>query len=234
MPRNVWLGRGQTKLGFYKATGKKSTCDRSGFEFLDGADAFRNDVMMNLLFLTTDQQRFDTIQCLGAKHMLTPHLNWLVESGIHFRRGYSESPVCVTARAAMLTGRHFHKVKGTGWWGQPTTDRHGKTMPALLTRAGYQTHGYGKFHYHPPHCNYGWEHIETLDFYYRELRMQRPDRLRAMDHGVGQNEMQQHGHEFANNGDLISTRQKPTRADCRKRTWPGWHSADHTTDDVLH
>jgi arylsulfatase len=145
---------------------------------------------MNFIFLTTDQQRFDTIQCLGSNHMLTPHLNWLVESGIHFSRGYSASPVCVTARASMLTGCHFHKMKDTGWWGQPTTDRQGLTLPALLTRAGYQTHGYGKFHFHPTHCNYGWEHIETLDFYYRELRMQRPDRLRAMDHGVGQNEMQ--------------------------------------------
>lgn len=144
----------------------------------------------NFIFLTTDQQRFDTIQYLGADHILTPHLNWLVESGIHFSRGYAESPVCVTSRAAMLTGRHFHRMQGTGWWGQPTTDRVEETLPACLTRAGYQTHGYGKFHYDPPHCNYGWEHIEPLDFYYRELRMQRPDRQRAMDHGLGQNEME--------------------------------------------
>lgn len=144
----------------------------------------------NIIFLTTDQQRYDTIQCLGAGHMLTPHLNWLVEGGIHFSRGYAEAPVCVASRAAMLTGRHFHRMQGLGWWDQPTTDRVHETMPALLTRAGYQTHGYGKFHYHPPHCNYGWEHMETLDTYYRELRMQRPDRLRAMDHGLGQNEME--------------------------------------------
>jgi len=144
----------------------------------------------NFIFITTDQQRFDTIQCLGADHMLTPHLNWLVETGINFNRGYAESPVCVASRACMLTGRHFHRMQDCGWWGQPTTDRVEETLPACLTRAGYQTHGYGKFHYHPPHRNYGWEHMETLDFYYRELRMQRPDRLRAMDHGLGQNEME--------------------------------------------
>ena len=145
---------------------------------------------MNFIFITTDQQRFDTIQCLGADYMLTPHLNWLVETGIHFRRAYAESPVCVSSRACMLTGRHFHKMGDCGWWSSPTTDRIEETLPSLLTRAGYQTHGYGKFHYQPPHCNYGWEHIETLGFYYRELRMQRPDRLHAMDHGLGQNEME--------------------------------------------
>ncbi|MGE9296177.1 MAG: sulfatase-like hydrolase/transferase [Puniceicoccales bacterium] len=144
----------------------------------------------NLIFLTTDQQRFDTIQALGASHMLTPHLNWLAETGVNFSRGYTESPVCVSSRACMLTGRHFQNMQGHGWWGQDTTDDVANTMPSLLTRAGYQTHGYGKFHYHPPHCNYGWEHTETLDMYYRELRMQRPDRLRAMDHGIGQNEME--------------------------------------------
>lgn len=141
----------------------------------------------NLLFLTTDQQRFDTIQALGARHMLTPHLDWLTETGVHFQRGYTESPVCVSSRACMLTGLHFHKMQGCGWWGEPTTQDPAATLPALLTRAGYQTHGYGKFHYHPITCNYGWEHAEPLAFYYREAR---ECGLAPMDHGLGQNEME--------------------------------------------
>jgi hypothetical protein len=87
----------------------------------------------NFIFLTTDQQRFDTIQCLGAGHMLTPHLNWLVESGIHFSRGYAESPVCVTSRAAMLTGRHFHRMQNVGNWEQKTTEHIEDSLPSRLT-----------------------------------------------------------------------------------------------------
>lgn len=143
----------------------------------------------NFILITTDQQRFDTIRHAGAHHMLTPHLDWLTETGIYFSRGYTESPVCVSSRASLLTGQHFHRMQGCGWWGQPTTNRPHATLPALLTQAGYQTHGYGKFHYHPPRCNYGWEHIEPLEFYYREMAA-RGGSARPMNHGLGQNEME--------------------------------------------
>lgn len=149
----------------------------------------RSKTSPNLILITTDQQRFDTIRYGGASHMLTPHLDWLMETGIHYRRGYTESPVCVSSRASMLTGQHFHRMQGCGWWNQPTTHRPTETLPALLTQAGYQTHGYGKFHYHPPRCNYGWEHMEPLEIYYREMA-ERGRSARPMDHGLGQNEME--------------------------------------------
>jgi len=87
----------------------------------------------------------------------------------------------------MLTGQHFHRMRGCGWWGEPSAADPTATLPARLTRAGYQTHGYGKFHYHPTTSNYGWEHIEPLAFYYREMRERG---LTPMDHGLGQNEME--------------------------------------------
>lgn len=33
----------------------------------------------NILLITTDQQRFDTIHALGNQHIYTPHLNYLVD-----------------------------------------------------------------------------------------------------------------------------------------------------------
>lgn len=143
----------------------------------------------NFLLLVTDQQRFDTIAAAGAGHMFTPHLNWLLESGIQFCRGYTDSPVCVAARASLLTGCHHHRMVQNGWWGQQSAADATDTLPAHLTRAGYQTHGYGKFHYHPDHANFGWEHRENLGIYYRGIRRQ-GDRVVPMEHGVGQNEME--------------------------------------------
>ena len=37
----------------------------------------------NILLITTDQQRFDTIAALGNSHIFTPHLNWLTDGLSH-------------------------------------------------------------------------------------------------------------------------------------------------------
>jgi len=41
----------------------------------------------NIIFITTGQQRFDTIQSHGAPTW-TPHLNWLADNGISYTRGH--------------------------------------------------------------------------------------------------------------------------------------------------
>ena len=53
----------------------------------------------NVLLITTDQQRFDTIHAAGNDAIFTPHLNWLCDTGIRFSRGYTDCPVCAPARA---------------------------------------------------------------------------------------------------------------------------------------
>ncbi|HAZ64611.1 MAG TPA: sulfatase, partial [Armatimonadetes bacterium] len=58
----------------------------------------------NILLLLTDQQRFDTIRALGNPVIRTPVLDDLVARGTAFTRAYTPSPVCVSARGAMLTG----------------------------------------------------------------------------------------------------------------------------------
>lgn len=143
----------------------------------------------NLILITTDQQRFDTIHRAGNPHILTPHLNWLADTGVLMRRAYTDAPICCAARATMITGKHYRNLGGCGNWGQPSAPDVAQTLPAILTRQGYQTRSVGKVHYDPPRCNYGYEHMEILEDYYRFMR-QFPDRGIPMDHGVGQNEME--------------------------------------------
>jgi arylsulfatase A-like enzyme len=144
----------------------------------------------NLLLITTDQQRFDTIAATGARHMLTPNLDYLVETGVNFSRCYTDAPVCAPARATLLTGQHYYRMNpGIGHFTQPSTDKPELTLPAVLTRAGYQTKSVGKLHYHPPRCNYGYEHAEILEDYYRYMA-RHPHLGRPMAHGLGQNQMQ--------------------------------------------
>ena len=57
----------------------------------------------NILLITTDQQRFDTIAALGNSHIFTPHLNWLTDEGTSFDRCYADCPICMPSRATIMT-----------------------------------------------------------------------------------------------------------------------------------
>ena len=84
----------------------------------------------NILFLFTDQQRFDTIAALGNPFIKTPALDRLAREGTAFTRCYSPSPVCVPARASVHTGRYPCRTgvyeNGDSW---PVD---GPTVPLLL------------------------------------------------------------------------------------------------------
>jgi arylsulfatase A-like enzyme len=98
----------------------------------------------NILWITTDQQRFDTIASLGNPHIRTPNLDRLVAEGVSFTRAYCQSTVCAPSRASYLTGRY---PRTTG------CRQNGQTLPAgetLISRhmanAGYTCGLAGKQH----------------------------------------------------------------------------------------
>lgn len=124
----------------------------------------------NILVITTDQQRYDTIHAHGNKSIFTPHLNYLAAQGVSFSRAYTDSPICVAARQTIMAGRHAatnrqlinSEIK-------PISMGELSTLPGLLTQARYQTRAVGKMHFDPPRANYGFEHMEILLDYYRHM-----------------------------------------------------------------
>ncbi|MFO7917920.1 MAG: sulfatase-like hydrolase/transferase [Anaerolineae bacterium] len=60
----------------------------------------------NILWVCTDQQRYDTVHALGNEHIRTPNLDRLVEEGVAFTNAYCQSPVCTPSRACFLTGQY--------------------------------------------------------------------------------------------------------------------------------
>ncbi len=98
----------------------------------------------NILWITTDQQRFDTLGCYGNKFIHTPNIDKLATSGVLFEQCYSNSTVCTPSRASFLTGRY------------PRTNRtrqNGQSIPndeilvtKLLAAAGYTCGLAGKLH----------------------------------------------------------------------------------------
>jgi arylsulfatase len=143
----------------------------------------------NILLITTDQQRFDTIHALGNDHIYTPHLNWLVDQGVTYTRCYSDSPVCMAARATIMTGKHGYATGLVGNSEQIKPMQQYPTLPGVLTQNGYQTRAQGKMHFSPMRAHYGFEYMELPMDYYRERNRNAQLGL-PKEHGVGENEIE--------------------------------------------
>ena len=123
----------------------------------------------NVLFVMTDQQRFDSIQALGNADIHTPNFDRLVRRGLAFANAYSPCPVCVAARYTIRTGclPPTTRVFSNGF-SEPTagqadsmTGRCGPYLPQVMRERGYRTFGIGKFHTRP------WDEDLGYDVYLR-------------------------------------------------------------------
>jgi len=68
----------------------------------------RNPDRPNLLFIFTDEQRFDTLAAYGNTRIEMPHLNRFAERSTVFERTYDTQPVCTPARSSIVTGLMPH------------------------------------------------------------------------------------------------------------------------------
>ena len=103
----------------------------------------------NLLFIITDQQRYDALGFAGNAEIQTPNLDRLAEQGAYFRNAYTPCAVCGPARSSILTGR---TVENTGvpsnnetyyYEGDVMTT---PTFDEVLAENGYRAEYYGKWH----------------------------------------------------------------------------------------
>lgn len=103
----------------------------------------------NIIILFTDDQRFNTINALGNKEVITPNLDRLVANGTTFTHahimGGTCGAVCMPSRAMLMTGKTLFNLKEDGGV-IPTDDI---LMPEHLRRNGYNTFGTGKWHNSP-------------------------------------------------------------------------------------
>lgn len=104
----------------------------------------------NLLFIITDQQRYDALSLAGNKILKTPNLDCLAKQGVWFKNAYTQCAVCAPTRASILTGATVenHQIitneiatskKETGRMPMPTFDE-------ILSKNGYRCEYYGKWH----------------------------------------------------------------------------------------
>lgn len=100
----------------------------------------------NILFIFTDDQRFDTISALGNRQIETPNLDRLATRGTTFTHahimGGCSGAVCIPSRAMMLTGRTLFSLEGVGKRIPPEHT----ALPEWFRSRGYTTMHVGKWH----------------------------------------------------------------------------------------
>jgi len=100
-----------------------------------------------ILFVTTDQQRYDTLGCNGGALARTPVVDSLARDGIRYERCHPSSVVCMPSRATIVTGQHpsAHGV----WMNGVPLAVDAPSVAAELNGLGYRTALIGKAHFEP-------------------------------------------------------------------------------------
>jgi arylsulfatase A-like enzyme len=101
-----------------------------------------------ILFITTDQQRYDSLGCNGGTIARTPVVDGFAVNGVRFERAYNQNTVCMPARSTMLTGQYV-RTHGVVANGVPLPADAPSVAEYLRDRAGYRTALLGKAHFEP-------------------------------------------------------------------------------------
>jgi arylsulfatase A-like enzyme len=155
----------------------------------------------NILFICTDQQRFDALGCYGNAQIQTPNIDALAAEGVLFEQCYVQSPVCAPSRASLVTGQ-YPSVHGL-WGNGVALPEHARLFSRVLADGGYHCGMIGKMHLAAcfggrtePRLDDGFEfyrwahdpsHGSPENDYHRWLRERHPEHWeRVKDHGQRQ------------------------------------------------
>ncbi len=100
-----------------------------------------------ILFVTTDQQRYDTLGCNGGALARTAIIDGLAGEGIRYERAHPQSVVCMPSRSTMLTGQ-YPRTHGV-WMNGVPLPLDAPSVVEELRRSGYRTALVGKAHFEP-------------------------------------------------------------------------------------
>jgi len=103
----------------------------------------------HILFLQTDQHRFDALGCVNPV-VKTPHLDSLVARGIRFSQAVCNSPMCVPSRYSMMTGLYPSQcgIRHNTQMSCRDEDMVIDTIAQRMQNSGYATAGFGKAHWY--------------------------------------------------------------------------------------
>jgi len=98
----------------------------------------------NIIYIFSDQHRGDALGCVGHPAVITPNLDKLSAEAVTFERCSTTSPLCMPARASMMTGQ-YPREHGI-WTNNVEADPKGPSHVRNIRDAGYHTALIGKTH----------------------------------------------------------------------------------------
>ncbi|NVM01296.1 MAG: sulfatase-like hydrolase/transferase [Candidatus Helarchaeota archaeon] len=98
----------------------------------------------NIIYIFPDQHRGDTLGCVGHPAVITPNLDKIAAEGVIFTHCFTNSPLCMPARASMMSGQYVceHGV----WFNDNAANPLGPSHVRNIRNAGYHTALIGKTH----------------------------------------------------------------------------------------
>lgn len=103
------------------------------------------DKRPNIIFILTDDQRWDALGVMGNSIIKTPNIDKLATAGILFQNSYVTTSICCVSRASILTGQYESRHKIDDFDTDLSPAALAKTYPVLLKNAGYKIGFIGKF-----------------------------------------------------------------------------------------
>jgi len=99
----------------------------------------------NIIFILTDDQRWDALGHAGNPIIQTPNMDQLAEQGTYFKNAFVTTPICAASRASIMTGLYERKHDYT--FRQPPLKKEfiDQSYFSLLQKAGYYNGFFGKF-----------------------------------------------------------------------------------------
>lgn len=99
----------------------------------------------NIIFLLTDDQRWDMLGCAGNSILQTPNLDALARDGVRFENAYVTTAICMTSRASFFTGQYARRHGINDFFSDLSSVQLNESYPLQLRQAGYRTGFIGKW-----------------------------------------------------------------------------------------
>jgi choline-sulfatase len=110
----------------------------------------------NIILIFPDQHRGDVVGCMGDPVVITPNLDKLASEGVVFTQCFTNSPLCIPARATLMTGEYVsdHGIINNNVEASSSSQSHVRN----IKDAGYYTAVIGKTHLYVHGGNSSWKH----------------------------------------------------------------------------
>lgn len=99
----------------------------------------------NIIYLMTDDQRADTLGCMGNSIIQTPNIDKMASQGVLFKNAFVTTAICMTNRACVFTGQYAARHGIINFGNDFTAEQLSNTYLAQLKKAGYRTGFIGKW-----------------------------------------------------------------------------------------